>query len=92
MNKKKVLIVSGIVLLVILAIYLAFNPAWITHPKYMIDSRYCVQDSECSQIATCDSVNIYNYNHQYGTCKVEVTGSKCIENQCVINSFGGNEN
>lgn len=61
MNKKKLAIILGSIFLVLIAIYLILNPAWITHPKYMLDKQYCEQDSECRfDYIDCQGVNLYH--------------------------------
>ena len=84
MNKKKVSLIVVGVLVLLLAIYLAFNPAWITHPRYMIDKQYCEQDSDCVTQKGCP---INRYNQDKGTITFELLcptcGVKCEENICV---------
>ena len=81
MNKK--LEIALIIFACLFVIYLAFNPAWITKPKYMIDKKYCEVDSDC-RVYSCDSINIYNYKENRGVCLRENFGTKCNNNKCDI--------
>ncbi|USN44335.1 MAG: hypothetical protein H6500_00620 [Candidatus Woesearchaeota archaeon] len=87
-NSKKIGIIVGSILLMILVVYVILHPAWITHPKYMMDKQYCEQDSDCFQFATCEPINVYQTNYeQKGICKIVTCGvSNCINNKCSINN------
>lgn len=88
MNKKNMWIITGIVLLMLI-VYLIFNPTWITKPKYMLDKQYCEQDSECLQSATCYPINIYSKDYSAGICKSMNSGSECINFKCSIIPYEG---
>ncbi|MCB9370752.1 hypothetical protein H6501_04085 [Candidatus Woesearchaeota archaeon] len=90
MNKKKLAIILGSIFLVLIAIYLILNPAWITHPKYMLDKQYCEQDSECRfDYIDCQGVNLYHEKKgstNFGSvCLNDYCGTSCNEDhQCVL--------
>jgi TPP-dependent indolepyruvate ferredoxin oxidoreductase alpha subunit len=76
-----------LVVVMIFGVYVIMNPTWITKPKYMLNSDYCEVDSDCAQMATCDTKNIYNYKLNDGSCTVYRGGSKCVEKICTFNNF-----
>ena len=92
MNKKKVSLIVVGVLVLLLAIYLAFNPAWITHPKYMLDKQYCEQDSDC-RFNNCEGIsNLYNekkgVSELGNACLNEFCGTTCNQNKCIYMRCG----
>ncbi len=95
-KSKKNIFLSIIIILIILVVLLFTFRSNIeaqykgVDVKYIENSKYCEQDSDCAQRATCDSVNIYNYNPSGGFCKEFVNGSNCIDNKCSIIPFVGN--
>lgn len=79
--------IIGIVLLVILVLYLIFNPAWIIKPKYMINNKYCEQDSDCVvSFDNCDAINKFNYREKFfgGSCAIDTCGAICEKNNCIL--------
>ncbi|MCB9370253.1 hypothetical protein H6501_01515 [Candidatus Woesearchaeota archaeon] len=91
MNKKKLAIILGSIFLVLIAIYLILNPAWITHPKYMIDSQYCEVDNECITYGSGRPVNIYYpentfFHPSFRGGYFESCGNECKNNKCTTKS------
>jgi hypothetical protein len=89
MNRKRLLIIIGIIFLIGLVVYVAFNPNWIKHPRYMINSQYCQVDTDCKESDSCGkAVNIYNFV-DYPLCAVKTCGSRCENNLCILNNNCG---